>query len=279
MEDLRFSSAAAAGLITEGVLMIALPVVLLIIWKKKSREKMLVPVAVGAVTWFLFAIVLKLAPAYLLLQAENPAAKTIAGNPWLSYLVAGALAGVFEETGRYLAFRFALKKYNHRRVSVSYGLGHGGFESAYIGFQIISVAMLGALIGAGLGEKILPSGTDEAALALIVSQLEPYANATLGECMLGVFERAVAIAMHLSLSVLVFAAVREKKFRLLYPAAVLLHAAFDFSIVLGTVFPIPAWGLELILAALVLPVALLARHVCRRLGTDERKGDDGIPVG
>ncbi|MBR5410677.1 MAG: YhfC family intramembrane metalloprotease [Clostridia bacterium] len=279
MGNLHFSSVAVIGLVAEGALMIALPVVLLIIWKKKTHEKLLVPVAVGAVTWLLFAIVLKLAPAYFLLQADTPAAKAIAGNPWLSYLVAGALAGVFEETGRYLAFRFALKKYTHRRASVSYGLGHGGFESAYIGFQIISVAMLGALIGAGLGEKILSSGTDEETLALIVTQLAPYANATLGECMLGVFERCVAIAMHLSLSVLVFAAVREKKFRLLYPAAVLLHAAFDFSIVLGTVFPIPAWGLELILAALVVPIALLARHVYRKLKADEEPEADEISVG
>ena len=61
---MQFSPQAIAGLITQGLLMILIPVILFLLWKKKTREKILVPVLVGAATWFVFAILLKLAPAY-----------------------------------------------------------------------------------------------------------------------------------------------------------------------------------------------------------------------
>ena len=227
--DLQFTTESLAGLITEGALMIIIPIVLLIIWKIKTHENIL-PVVIGAATWFVFAIILKIAPAYFLLQADNPVAKTISGNVWLSYILAGVLAGVFEETGRFLAFKFVLKKYKDRRSAISYGIGHGGFESAYVGFQMFSLAVLGILINAGLSNLIV-KGADETTLATVTAQLSPYTNLSFGICMLGVFERLPAIAAHISFSVLVFAAAREKRFVPLFPVAIFLHAVFDFSIV------------------------------------------------
>ena len=228
-ESLRFTKEAIAGLIAEGTLMMLIPVVLLVLWKKKTHESIF-PVVIGASTWYLFAILLKIVPVYLLLQADNPVAKTISGSVWLSYLIAGILAGVFEETGRFLAFRFVLKKREDRRTSITYGIGHGGFESFYIGFQMTSLAVLGILFNSGMGDMIT-AGADETTLPLLAAQLGPYADLSFAECLLGVFERLPAIAIHVSFSVLVFAAVRKKRFAFLYPAAIVLHAFVDFSIV------------------------------------------------
>ncbi len=263
MEELKFTSEALAGMITEGILMILLPVLLLIVWKIRTKEKIL-PVIVGALAWFLFAIVLKIAPAYLLLQSDTSLAKTISGNVWLTCLVAGILAGVFEETARFLSFKFVLKKYQGRRTSLTYGIGHGGFESAYVGFQMISLAALGVLLSSPLSGEIL--GTmDEATRSALVSQMGAYTNLSFGTCMLAVFERIPAIVFHLSLSVLVFASAREKKKVFLYPVAILLHTAFDFSIVLYSAKFVPVWAMELILAALTVPVVYLAVSVYRKL--------------
>lgn len=118
MDNLHFTDEAIAGLIIQSILMIIIPVILFIVWKIKTHEKVL-PVIIGAVTWLLFAIILKLAPAYFLLQADNPIAKTISGNIWYTSILAGVLAGVFEETGRFVSFKTVLRKYEHSRSSIS----------------------------------------------------------------------------------------------------------------------------------------------------------------
>jgi uncharacterized membrane protein YhfC len=267
MEGLRFSDEALIGMIAEGALMILIPVILLIVWKIRSREKVMVPALIGAAVWLLFAIVLKAVPAYFLYQADNPVAKAISGNIRLACLVAGILAGVFEETGRFLAFRLVLKKRENRRTAISYGIGHGGFESIYIGLQMISLAALGVLLSTGMADQIT-AGADEATKALLVTQLEPYTKLTAAECMLGVFERIPAIVVHLSLSVLVFAAVREKRYRGLYPLAIVLHAAMDFSVVFYQAGILPVWGEEILLAVFAAATAVFAARIYRRLRSD-----------
>ena len=259
MDGLKFSGGAIAGLITESLLMAVVPIVLAIVWHKKTRAA-LVPTIIGAAVWFVFAIILKLAPAYLLLQADNPLAKAITGNVVLTYLTAGLLAGVFEETGRYLAFRFVLKKFDARRDAISYGVGHGGFESLYIGFQTVSLAIIGILVNSGLTE-LITKGADEATAALLKEQLAPYANVSFWECLLGVFERLPAIVVHISLSVLVFASVKEKRLFPLFPLAIVLHTAFDFSIVLYKTELVSALALEGLLAALAAAMAFSAFKV------------------
>ncbi len=263
MENIHFTDEAIAGLIIQSVLMMILPVVLLIVWKVKTHEKIL-PVIVGAVTWLLFAIILKLAPAYLLLYADNPAAKTISGNVWYTSVLAGVLAGVFEETGRFVAFKTVLKKYSERRTSLSYGIGHGGFESVYVGFQMFSMALTGIMINMGMGDQ-LTNGVNEAQTATMISQLTQYSQLTFGECLLGVFERIPAIAAHIGFSVLVFAAAREKKYFRLYPLAVLLHALTDFSIVFYQAGILPIWGIEAVITVFAAGICYLAYRIYKKL--------------
>ena len=267
MDSIHFTTESIAGMAIQGVLMILIPVVLLIIWQKRTHEK-IIPIVVGGATWFVFAIILKIAPAYFLLQANNPLAKTISGNVWLSYLVAAILAGVFEETGRFLAYKFVLKKYENRRASISYGIGHGGFESVYAGFQTCTMAVLGILINVGLG-GFLTANADEATAAALVAQLTPMTDLSIGYCLLGVFERLPAIAFHISASVLVFAAVKEKKYTFLFPLAIILHFLFDFSIAFYASGLIPVWVMEFGFAVIVAPIAYFAYRIYKKLGDTE----------
>ena len=263
MEDIRYTTEAITGLFLQGMLMIVLPAILLIIWEVRTRENV-IPVIVGAAVFFLFAIVLKIAPAYFLLQHDNPVAKAITGNLWLTYLTVGLLAGVFEETGRFLAFKTVLKKYDRKRSSISYGIGHGGFESMYIAGSTITMAVLGILVNSGHMDLLMSQGMDESASAAMTAQLSSLAGATLGECLLGVFERISAIVAHISFSVLVFAAAREKKYFILYPLAVILHALFDFCIVFYANGTLPVLAMEAGLAVVAAVLAIFARVIYKR---------------
>lgn len=263
MDNIHFTDEAIAGLIMESALMILIPIVLLIIWKVKTKES-IVPVIIGAVTWLVFAIILKLAPAYLLLYADNPVAKTISSSVWLTGVLAGVLAGVFEETGRFLAFRFVLKKNEHRRTSITYGIGHGGFESAYIGFQMFTMAVMGIMINSGMGDQ-LTNGANEAQLATITAQLGQLSQLTIGECFMGVFERISAIVEHIAFSVLVFAAVRDKKYFYLYPLAVFLHALIDFSTAFYNAGLVNIWGMELFMTCFTAALAFFASRIYKKL--------------
>jgi uncharacterized membrane protein YhfC len=263
MDNIHFTDESVIGLIMQSILMMLIPIVLAIIWKIKTKES-IIPMIIGAVTWLVFAIILKLAPAYLLVYADNPLAKTISGNVWLNALTAGVLAGVFEETGRFVAFKFVLKKYEARRTSITYGIGHGGFESIYTGFQVMSIAVMGIMFNNGMGDQ-LTANMDEAMKANAFAQLDQYTSFTIPECLLGVFERLPAIAVHISFSVLVFAAVREKKKFFLFPIAVLLHALFDFSIGFYSSGMISMWAMEMILFVFAVFIAFIASRIYKKL--------------
>ena len=263
MENIHFTDESIIGLVLQGVLMMILPIILLIIWKIKTHES-IGPMFVGAAVWFVFAIVLKIAPWYFLTYHDNPIAETIRDDIWLTMAAAGVRAGVFEETGRFLAFRFALKKNRTRENAVLYGIGHGGFESLYVGFQVITIAVVGVMINNGMSDQIT-AGADEATIQLALGSLADKADLTIAECLIGVLERIPAIAAHISFSVLVFAAVKNKKFVFLFPLSIVLHALFDFSTVLYSAKIVPGWAFELIFAAFAAGLAYFAYRIYKKL--------------
>lgn len=263
MDNIRFTDESITGLIMEGILIMIIPIVLAVIWKIKTKES-IVTMIIGAVTWLAFAIILKIAPAYLLIYGDNPLAKTINGNVWLTAAAAGVLAGVFEETGRFLAFKFVLKKNEGRRTSISYGIGHGGFESVYLGFQMIMMAVMGIMFNNGMGDQIT-ANMDEAMKATAFAQLDQYGHFTIIECLLGTYERIPSILYHISASVLIFAAVREKKYAYLYPVMIVVHALVDFSIVFCQTGMVSIWAIELMMTVFAAITAFFAFRVYKKL--------------
>ena len=103
------------------------PLVLIIVWKLRTR-KSLIPVFIGAGIFFVFAYVLEAIPHTFFLRINSPVSTFLTGNPWAYALYGGIMAALFEETGRYIAFRIFLKNHAERETAVSYGLGHGGIE-------------------------------------------------------------------------------------------------------------------------------------------------------
>ena len=208
----------------------------------------------GAGTFVLFALVLE--PILHSLVLRSPAGAAIQGNILLYGLYGGLAAGLFEETGRLLAFRLVLKKSSARITALSYGIGHGGIEALLlVGLTMVSNLLLGLAHASGAP---LPQETAAAAEALLAIPAATFLWSGL--------ERLSAMALHMALSVLVFASVRTEK-HWLFPAAILVHASVNFAAVAANArLPIAATeALVLLLTALA---ALWAAGIYRRLPRD-----------
>ena len=128
MTDIVFSAESIASLVIMAALGIGIPVAAALVWRFALHKGTMKATFIGAGMFFLFAIILE----RLLHMVMVP---VVSGNVVL-YVVYGAVAaGVFEETARFLSFRFLMKNSRSAENAVSYGLGHGGFEADDGGFS------------------------------------------------------------------------------------------------------------------------------------------------
>lgn len=211
------------------VLGVVLPVLLAWIWVRRTGQPVKT-ILIGAGIFFAFAIVLESLPKLLFFQSGNPVGSYVMSHPWAIILVGALLAGLFEETGRFIAFRYLLRDQTHRLTSITYGIGHGGFEAMYLlamgGIQSMAYA---ALIESGQFETILATvkeiePSQYEALKAIPQQLAEASWITL--CM-SLLERVSAILIHVACSIMVYSAVRSTGKWWLFPLAILLHASVD----------------------------------------------------
>lgn len=243
------SVGAIAAIIIVIILTIAVPlgIMLFLVRSGGSWKDFLV----GAATFIVFALILERILHLLILRSG--AGVVIQGNIWLYGLYGGLAAGVFEETGRFLAFRFVLRDQTARITSLAYGIGHGGIEAFLVaGLTMASNLILGLTYthGGAIPSEIIPAV--EALLAIPAPTF-----------LWSGFERLSAMALHMALSVLVFASVRTDR-RWLYPAAILIHAAVNFmAVVVNAYLPIAAT--ELLILLLVVIAALWAARVYKNL--------------
>ena len=232
-------------------------------WAVKKHNAKLSTILIGAATFIVFALVLESLVHKLVLAGDRGAA--IQGNVLYYALYGGLMAGLFEETGRFLSMKFLLKKEpTETKPGVSYGLGHGGVEMLILfGFSMISVLTMAVMVNAGQTDVLLAK-TPEASQAALTAQFEQLKTTSAGTYLYGLWERLSAITLHLGLSILVWAAVRKGgKWLWLFPAAILLHALVDaLAVILSKSASILV--IELIVMALAIAVAGLAWLVARK---------------
>ena len=135
-------------MIITGMIAFAIPIVLFIYLVTKKKAKA-VPFFIGCAVMLLFALVLESAVHGIVLG--SPAGAKIRGNTWLYALYGGLMAGLFEETGRYVAFETVLRKYlGNDSNALMYGAGHGGFEAAaLVGMSMVSNIIMSVMINLG----------------------------------------------------------------------------------------------------------------------------------
>ena len=150
---------------------------------------------------------------------------------------------------------------------IAYGAGHGGVEMLILfGFTMISNLTMSVMVNAGQTDTILAQAPAEAQeqLQAAIAQLT---ELRAGDLLLGLWERISALILQVSLSVLVWAAVRKGgKWLWLFPAAILLHAGIDAQAVILSKSA-GMLALETLIFAESIAVAGFAYMVSRRISS------------
>ena len=221
------TTATLVWLVIGAVFTFALPISLLVWWRKTRKAKLL-PFFVGAAVFVVFAVVLETLLHQVCVFGDNAVSRAINANPYLYMLYGGLAAGVFEETGRYVAFRWLIgkRRYPERDTAVTYGIGHGGIEAMLTLGTAYATMIVIALY--------LRHGNQPAALAMLggsAEALSTYIAAlgqlTPGTVLLAMLERGAAMLLHIALSIFVFLAARDRTQWTWFPFAVALHAIAD----------------------------------------------------
>lgn len=240
------------------VIGIILPIIVLIVWKKNQGRIRLKPAVAGAVVFIIFTQMLETVPK-LFLFGDTKISEYVWSHPW-AYVTAGCLlAGIFEEIGRYVAFRFFLKDYHDRKDAITYGIGHGGIESVLV-LGITGISSIGMALAVNQGTlESITAGMNAGQIRSVEMQITALAGYGAVNMLIEVCERVFAMTLHIALSIVVFRSVKEKKVSYLF-IAVLLHAVFDVPAALYQCGVLPILATEALLLLTAAGCAYYARR-------------------
>ena len=201
------------------VFCILLPIISVIYFKKKEQFS-IKTVFIGTLGFFLFAMVLE-----QIIHSLVIATKTIQLNT-IAFAIYGALAaGVFEEVGRFVMFKFLLKDNMRWKDGLGYGLGHAGIETILVGaLSYLNALVMSLAINSGTIKDLLIN-QDTTTIETVKNS---FANLTLLATSMGVFERVFAFIIQIALTFIVLYAVKERK-KIYLLVAILIHALIDFA--------------------------------------------------
>lgn len=217
------SNLSLTGIIFSLLVSLLLPIGL-IIYARKRYSVYFSTIAVGALIFIIFALVLEsILHTYVL--KLNPVTKAVMENPWIYAIYGSLAAGIFEESGRLAVFKFFLKKQHQWKDGFAYGIGHGGIEAIILaGLTAINNLIYSLLINKGtfdalVGSKLPSQTAEQLKNSLINTQWSLF--------FISGIERCFAIAIQIGLSILVIYAVRNRNY-IYYLLAILIHALIDF---------------------------------------------------
>lgn len=223
----------------------------------KKRFGYLRPFWFGCGSFFLFAIVLESTVHQIVLTSSI--GQTILNNLWLYGLYGGLMAGLFEETGRFLTMKLLVKRNDKNETALIYGAGHGGIEVIItLVSTMVSYIVIAVMANSGQLESML-TPMDEANQGAVMEVLTQIAQSNPAALLLGLVERISAVILHISLSVLVWKAVEGKRF--LFPTAIAIHGFVDFITVI-----LSRSGMNtLLLEAVILLMSLTVAYAAKKL--------------
>ncbi len=192
---------------------LVLPIALSV-YLAKQKKGYLKPVLIGALTFFVFQIVIRIPILQLVLPNMAWYLKMTAAQPILNAVFLGTTAGLFEEFGRYITMSLFLKNNQKNIDSIAFGVGHGGIE---------------AILFVGINSLVM--------LFMSAQYAEP------SMIFAGSIERLGAMTLHIAWSVMVMKGVREKKFVWVI-IAFLTHALVDIFAVLMSYYGLSVWLIE-----------------------------------
>ncbi|MFY4775680.1 YhfC family intramembrane metalloprotease [Metabacillus sp. RGM 3146] len=255
------SQSVIAGYIFSIILSVGFPIFAFIYLKRKERI-LFRPVLTGSLIFIFFALVLEGSLNFYLLNI-NESTKVLKTNSYLFSLYGALAAGVFEETGRYVAFAWLLKKYRDRKDGLAYGLGHGGIESIFLGgFASVQYIILANVVNTGgLDNHSIPGA---AAIKASILNITADTSFSVG------IDRILSFFIQVALSLLVLYAVKNKKF-IHFLLAILIHTAIDFVAVLGVIFKFNPFVMDLYLLAVAIGAVIYIRKTKEASNISEEK--------
>ncbi|MEA1977056.1 MAG: YhfC family glutamic-type intramembrane protease [Chloroflexota bacterium] len=224
----------AAAHLLNGLLMIALPLVLGVVLARRWRLGWGF-FGAGAAT-FVASQLLHIPFNYLVLNPFVTERGMFAAGG-LAFIAAALLyglsAGVFEEVARFVVMRRWTPESRNLPNALMFGAGHGGSEAIIIGgFALYGFFQAVALRGADLAQTLPPEQVD-----IVAAQMALYWNMPWYKALLGAVERAGAICFHLSASAMVLQSVRRGGWGWL-AGAVAWHTLFNAV----TLIVMDRWG-------------------------------------
>jgi len=253
---------------------LALPLILLFYLKNKFKTGVK-PFFIGCAVFIIFALVLEQYFHAIILNSD--VGKTIQSNIWFYGFYGGIMAGLFEETGRFIAFKTVLKKnLNNDKNAIIYGAGHGGVEVFFLLVTgMVSNIVMSIMLNTGAVNLITAGITDEAQLQSLYKSFELLSSTPPANFLIGLFERIAAVAIHIALSVLVWFAVKNRgKCFLLYPLAILLHTLVNAVAVIFARYVPNMWIVEFVVYILTACFIAVAVQVWKKHGTNDESYDN-----
>lgn len=240
-----------------------LPMALWLLLWRRDKSALLMPLFVGAGTFVVAALILESGVYWLLLQ-NAAISGLMQSSPWFYALFGGLMAGLFEETGRLLAFQFLLRRNRTVSTALSYGIGHGGIEAAFlVGLSMISNIATSLMLNTGGAEAVLaqiPPEQTEVVLASLRTLTENPPHMFL----IGGLERIPAIAFHIAASVLVWLAASGRGSFGFYPLAILLHMTLNLPAGLYQTGVLNVYVTELMILILAAAICLITHRIYRK---------------
>ncbi|MBX6770750.1 MAG: YhfC family intramembrane metalloprotease [Chloroflexi bacterium] len=218
---LRIDPAWLAFDLINVLFMIAYPIVTAV-WARSYLRVSWRYIGYGALIFFLFQLISRI-PAIQIIQIGI--APVLARSPSLlwGWLLALAIsAGLFEEIGRYVGYRWLMGgEVKSWPRAVMYGIGHGGLECWFTAL-LAAASLVNLLI---LGQTDL-STLPPAARAEITRQIAALNAQPVWFPLLGAWERLWTLPVQVALSVVVLQVFQRRQFRWLW-FAVAAHALVD----------------------------------------------------
>lgn len=238
------STASLAAMFFTLLLSLFLPVGLVFYYYRKYRFS-LKAFFVGAVVFFLFQVVLR-TPLLFFLSSQPWFSDLLANLFFSAVVIGGFTAGLFEECGRYLGFRFILQKELSWKNGLAYGLGHGGIESIIlVGFTYINNIVISLMINSGTFEQFVAQRVGANVAAAIKEQL---VNLPPSIFIAAGVERVLTLIIQVALSLIVLYAVKRRR-PLFLLVAILLHTVLNAGAVYLQDAGVSIWPVELYVAA------------------------------
>ena len=162
--------------------------------------------------------------------------------------------------------------------ALMYGAGHGGFEAFYIlVFGMVSNIVMAVMLNAGNADQLTAGITDSVRLQSLYAAFTALSTTAPATFLLSIVERFAALALHISLSVLVwFAAKNSGQCIWFYPLAILIHAAVDAVAVILSKYVPSVWIVLFVLYLLTAFCVFVAIKVWQKYSTSNNTNTKSI---